>query len=53
VPEYWIAGPATKTVEVLQLQNDRYRLVDVFQNGAILPSTIVPDLPVRVEQLFV
>lgn len=52
VREYWIADPATKTIELLQLQDNRYRLVGVFQNGAILPSTVVPNMPVRVEQFF-
>lgn len=52
VREYWIADPATKTIEVLQLQNDRYRLVGVFQNSATLPSNVVPNMPVHVEQFF-
>jgi len=52
VTEYWIADPATKTVEVLQLRDNHYYLVGVFQNGAILPSTVVPNMPVRVEQFF-
>jgi Uma2 family endonuclease len=52
VREYWIADPASKTIEVLQLQDDRYRLVGVFQNGAILPSTVVPNMPVHVDQFF-
>lgn len=53
VREYWIADPATKTIEVLQLQDDQYRSLNVFQNGATLPSTVVPNMPVHVEQFFV
>ncbi len=52
VREYWITDPASKTIEVLQLQDDRYRLVGVFQNGAMLPSTVVLNMPVHVEQFF-
>ena len=52
VPEYWIADPAARTVEVLRLEGGAYRLVGVFQGAATLPSQTVPELPVRVEQFF-
>jgi Uma2 family endonuclease len=52
VPEYWIADPAAHTVELLQLHQRAYRSLGVFQGQALLPSRIVPGLPVRVEQFF-
>ena len=52
VPEYWIADPATHTVEVLVLDGIKYSALGVFQGQAILPSRIVPDLNVPVEKFF-
>lgn len=53
VREYWLADPATKTVEVLVLAEGKYRSLGVFQNKALLPSQVVPNLPVQVQQFFV
>jgi Uma2 family endonuclease len=53
VPEYWIADPASRTVELLVLaENNTYRSLGVFKGEIALPSTIIPDLPVKVEQFF-
>ena len=52
VPEYWLAEPADQTIEVLALEDGAYRSLGVFTGAATLPSRILPDLPVRVEQFF-
>ena len=52
VPEYWIADPATRTMEVLALEQSVYRSLGVFEGKATLPTRIVPDFPVLVEQFF-
>jgi Uma2 family endonuclease len=52
VPEYWIVTPGEQVVEVLVLENGLYSSLGVFHGRAILPSRIVPDMPVRVEQFF-
>lgn len=52
VREYWIADPATRTVEVQRLEDDAYRLIGVFQGKSALPSAVAGTLPVRVEQFF-
>jgi Uma2 family endonuclease len=52
VPEYWIVDPATETIQVLSLEQGAYRSLGVFQGKALLPSKVVPNLPVRVEQFF-
>ena len=52
VPEYWIADPASRTVEVLALEQGPYRSLGVFAGKATLPNRIVPDFPVHVEQFF-
>lgn len=52
VPEYWIANPGTRTVEVLVLDGSEYRSLGVFRGQSTLPSRVVPGLPVHVEQFF-
>ena len=52
VPEYWIADPWSRTVEVLTLEEGEYRSRGVFEGKAILPSKIVPVFLVHVEQFF-
>jgi Uma2 family endonuclease len=52
VPEYWIPDPHAKTIEVLALDGNAYRSLGVFEGGARLPSRVVPELPVAVEQFF-
>jgi Uma2 family endonuclease len=52
VPEYWIADPWSSTVEVLTLEAGAYRSLGVFEGKAVLPSQVVPDFLVHVEQFF-
>ena len=52
VPEYWIVNPEAQTIELLVLEAGEYRSLGIFRGQAKLPSQVVPNLPVRVEQLF-
>jgi Uma2 family endonuclease len=52
VPEYWVADPWSRTVEVLTLEAGVYRSLGVFEGKAVLPSQVVPDFLVPVEQFF-
>ncbi|MHB8600255.1 MAG: Uma2 family endonuclease [Ktedonobacteraceae bacterium] len=52
VPEYWIADPTARTVEVFVLEGDAYNSAGIFEGNATLPSTIVPGLTTQVEQFF-
>lgn len=52
VPEYWLAEPTDQTIEVLALEDGSYRSLGVFTGAAALPSRVLPDLLVRVEQFF-
>jgi Uma2 family endonuclease len=52
VPEYWIADPAARTVEVLTLKAGEYHSLGVYEGPAMLPSHVVPDFPVQVKQFF-
>lgn len=52
VPEYWIAKTASRSIEVLVLENGTYNSLGVFRGQETLPSRIVPDLPISVNQFF-
>jgi|SRR5579859_2125910 len=53
VAEYWIIKPASRTVEVLVLREDReYLSLGIFSGQATIPSRIISELLVHVEQLF-
>jgi Uma2 family endonuclease len=52
VLEYWLAEPADQTIDVLVLEDGVYRSLGVFAGETLLPSRVLPGLPVRVEQFF-
>jgi Uma2 family endonuclease len=52
VPEYWIADPWTRTVEVFWLGAGEYQSQGVFRGQATLPAQVVPSLPVQGAQFF-
>jgi Uma2 family endonuclease len=52
IPEYWLAEPADQTIELLALEEGGYRSLGVFTGATILPSRLLSDLAVRVEQFF-
>ena len=52
VAEYWIADPLARTIEVLVLAAGSYRSQGVFQGTTTLPSLVLAQLPVTVEQFF-
>ncbi|HYL44347.1 MAG TPA: Uma2 family endonuclease [Ktedonobacteraceae bacterium] len=53
VSEYWIVNTERHTVEVLVLEDGKYRSLGIFRGEQILPSRIMPDLPIGVERFFV
>ena len=53
VPEYWIVRPDAQSVEVLVLDRVTYRSPGIFGGQVTLPSRVVPEFPVHVEQFFV
>ncbi|HEV2656062.1 MAG TPA: Uma2 family endonuclease [Ktedonobacteraceae bacterium] len=52
VKEYWIVEPIRHTVEVFVLGEDAYHTLGTFSGKQALPSSVIPDFPVYVEQFF-
>ncbi len=52
VREYWLADPASRTVELLTLDGAVYRSEHVYRGQAVMPSTVIPDWNVATERLF-
>jgi Uma2 family endonuclease len=53
IKEYWIVDPDTQEVEVFELHNSAYVSLGVFRGKNTLPTKVIPNFPVRVEQFFV
>ncbi len=53
VPEYWVVNPEAQTVELLVLEHGIYASLGVFKGQTTLPSRVLVDFPVEVEQFFV
>jgi Uma2 family endonuclease len=51
VPEYWVVTAEELTIELLILDGSEYRSLGLFIGPAKLPSQVLPNLPVSVEQL--
>ncbi len=52
VSEYWIVDPAAESVDLFHLEGAAYESAGVIQGATLLPSRVLPDFPVRVEQFF-
>jgi len=52
VPEYWIVNPNAHTVELLLLEGNSYRSPGLFFGDAVLPSIVIPGIPVQAGQFF-
>ena len=52
VPEYWLVDADAHTVEVLMLEKGIYRSLGVFEGEDTLPTKIVSNFPVQVQQFF-
>jgi hypothetical protein len=51
VREYWIADPASRSVELLTLDGSGYRSEHVYRGLAVIPSTVIADWDVATERL--
>ena len=52
IKEYWIVDPKAQTVKLLQLDNDTYYSLGVFSGTQTLPTEVIPNFPVQVQQFF-
>jgi len=52
VPEYWIADPKSRTIEVYVLQDGEYNLVSFAVESGEVSSTVLSGLTVSVQQVF-
>jgi Uma2 family endonuclease len=52
VQEYWIVNVEAGTVQVSVLEAGGYRSLGIFRGKQTIPSRVVANLPVRVEQFF-
>ena len=52
IPEYWVVNPDARTVELFVLKDGVYNSLGIYYGPAVLPTQIVPDWNVKVEQLF-
>ena len=52
VPEYWLVDADAHTVEVLMLEEGTYHSFGVFEGEDTLPTKIVPNFTVQVQQFF-
>ncbi len=52
VLEYWLVDPEAGTVEVLALEEGRYRPGGIFRTGEEFSSSCFPGLTIRVEEIF-
>ena len=52
IPEYWIAAPDARTIEVLVLNGERYERLGLWGPGETARSRLLPDFQVDVASLF-
>ena len=52
VREYWIVDPQARSIEVYQMENDRYRLVSFAAEDGAVKSSVLMDLELDVSTVF-
>jgi Uma2 family endonuclease len=52
VPEYWIANPKTRSVQVFTLENREYSVLDEFVEDELIESKILTGLKITTRSLF-
>lgn len=52
IPGFWLIDPQVQVITVLQIENDRYMTVGQFRGGDRIHSTIIEELQLTAEQVF-
>ncbi|WP_444548237.1 Uma2 family endonuclease [Candidatus Magnetomonas plexicatena] len=52
VPEYWIVMPEPQTIEILTIENDKYKLHSFAAIGGVVTSKVIAGLQVDISEIF-
>lgn len=52
VPEYWLADPKARLVEVYTLSNGEYALLGQYTNDEMIESKVLAGLQIKTSTLF-
>ncbi|WP_444550782.1 Uma2 family endonuclease [Candidatus Magnetomonas plexicatena] len=52
VPEYWLVLPEFKTVEILTIEGDKYKLHSVAAFEGVVTSKVIEGLQVNISEIF-
>ncbi|MBF0518222.1 MAG: Uma2 family endonuclease [Nitrospirae bacterium] len=52
VPEYWIVMPELQMIEILTIENDRYKLHSIASFEGIVTSKVIEGLQVNIKDIF-
>jgi len=52
VPEYWLIEPFSRTIEIFTLESGKYRSLGVYEGVATLPSRVLPEFAVKVQEFL-
>ncbi|MEO5358595.1 MAG: Uma2 family endonuclease [Nitrospirae bacterium YQR-1] len=52
VPEYWIVMPEVKTVEILTIENGKYKLHSIAAFEGVVTSKVIEGLQVDIKDIF-
>ncbi|QWR76233.1 Uma2 family endonuclease [Candidatus Magnetomonas plexicatena] len=52
VPEYWIVMPEPKTIEILTIEGDRYKLYSFAAFEGVVKSKVIDGLQININDIF-
>jgi Uma2 family endonuclease len=52
VPEYWIVIPELKAIEILTLENDKYKTHSIAEIEGVVTSKVIAGLQVNIKDVF-
>ncbi|MBF0466409.1 MAG: Uma2 family endonuclease, partial [Nitrospirae bacterium] len=52
VPEYWIVVPEFNTIEILTLDNDKYKTHSIAEIEGVVTSKVIEGLEVNIKDIF-
>ncbi|KJR40142.1 restriction endonuclease [Candidatus Magnetoovum chiemensis] len=52
VPEYWIVIPELQTIEILTIDNDKYRIYSSAEGDGVVKSSVIEGLEINIKDVF-